>query len=378
MKRLLSIILIPFSLHIHSHPSDLIETSCSILQECMHEDVYIPRRFNKKLNLLLANATVDELIEFIIQAEKLDNSYLINGAAAIIIDRLDNDPINKESLLTYLEQILQKTTYAFITKYNKLKQSIMVTRACGDIELSVADYLSQNDLPLEHLGQVGILRFDSKNLTSLYGIQNISLSDVGYIVFNGNCITGNIVDPQFPANPFQGLPNTYHLLMDDNMIESLPANFLNLTPTMRELSISQNLLSALSSSFTTTVDTLAYLNLSTNALASIPSTIFNNNPFLETLYLDHNLLTSIPSNLFQQNPKITFLYLNNNLLTLWPTNLLNNLTQLRYLDLSFNSLTAFAPTSLPNGCQVILTGNLLTALQQALIQATYPNVSFIF
>lgn len=362
----------------HTIMPDLIESSLALLEECIDEQVYVPRVFNRRLDNLLADMSIDDLINYILQTEELENRYLINGAAAVIVDRLDDETIDKETTLTHLKNILSPSTYAFINKYIDFKNQKKQTRACGNIELSIADYVSLNDLPLEYLGNIGILRFDNKNLTSLYGIQDISLSDVGLILLTQNCIVGDTLDPQFPSDPFPGLSNAYNLLINKNMIESLPATFFQSTPSMRVVNLSQNHLTTIPSALTNYTDQIAILKLSYNMLTSIPASDTMSIPLLEYLYLDNNALNSLPSNLLTNNPALNYLFLNNNQFATWPVGELDNQVALIYLDLSYNSLIDFIPDTIIDGAEVILTGNPLTTLQQGLIQATHPAVSFLF
>lgn len=359
--------------------SDLIELSLALLEECMDENVYIPRVFNRKLDTFLANIATDDLIPYMLQAEEIGNSYLINGMAAVIVDRIDDEAINTEEMLVSLKNILKPSTYAFINKYIMIKKHKKMTRACSPgTELSIADYVSLYDVPLEYLGNIGILRFDNKNINSLYGMQDISLSDVGLIILANNCIVGDTLDPQFPADPFPGLTNAYNLLINKNMIESLPQTFFQSTPLMREVNLAQNQLKSIPAALTSNIEQLALLKLSYNMLSSIPPSDVMNTPILEVLYIDNNSLTDLPENFFMQNPLMNYLYINNNRLTSWPASAIDSLIELIYLDLSYNSLVDFTPDVLLPGCQVILQGNALTISQQDVIQSTYPDVYFTF
>lgn len=378
MKKLVYCLLFIHTL-IHTAVPDVIESSLVLLQECMQDQyAYIPRIFNEKLNTLLADIDTDDLITYMLEAEKMSDYYLINGMAAIIVDRLEDDPVNKEVMLSHLQITLKPETYAFINKYIHFKSHKKATRACGGTELSVADYVSLYDVPLEYLGNVGILRFDNRNLTSLYGMQDISLSDVGLIILSNNCIVGDTLDPQFPNDPFSGLSNAYNLLINKNMIESLPATFFQSTPLMQSINLSQNRLTSLPSVFTSYTDQLALLKLSYNQLTSIPISDMISIPILESLYLDNNAITDLPSNLLSANPTLHYLFLNNNQLTQWPTSELDAQTELIYLDLSYNSLIDFAPAAISKGAEVVLTGNPLTSSQQDFIQSAYPDISFLF
>ncbi len=357
--------------------SDLIESSLTILAECMNEHAYTPRIFNEKLDILFSNTTIQELMLNLIKAQDSKNSYLINGIAAVIVDRLNKE--EEQETLAQIQNMVTPETYAFINKYISIKNHKKSTRACSPgAELSIADYVSLYDVPLEYLGSMGILRFDNKNINSLYGIQDISLSDVGLIILANNCIFGDTLDPQFPADPFVGLPNAYNLLINKNMIESLPATFFKSTPFMREVNLGQNQLTSIPAAFTSNIDELALLRLSYNMLSKIPSEDLMNCPILEVLYIDHNSLKDLPEDFFIKNPLMNYLYINNNELTSWPSSAIDSLIELIYLDLSYNSLVDFTPDTLLPGSQIILTGNALTISQEDVIQSTYPDVYFTF
>lgn len=358
-------------------PSSL-ESCLDLLRECSQDHVYIPRIFNPKLSLLLTDLSFDELISLMQQADEYGNNYVINGVGAIVVDRLESIETDKKHILSFLQNKLTPHAYAFITKYINFKKHKQNTRACTTPEFSIAEYVSLYDVPLDHLGNIGILRFDNKNLTSIYGLQNISLSNVGLVILNNNCIVGNTLDPQFPSDPFVGLPNTYNLFFTQNLIESLPTTFFKSIPAIRTITLGKNNLTTIPQALLSGIDQLALLSLSSNKITSISNDIFVNMPLLDTLYIDNNLLIGISDELFNKNPNLRKLYINNNQITNLPSNLFDNLTELVYLDLGYNSLTDFIPDYIRPGAEVVLIGNPLTQSQQDTIKAAYPENNFVF
>jgi hypothetical protein len=366
-----------FTIMINSlQASELIESSLTILEECMDEHIYVPRIFNQRLNEFLIDVTLNDLIQCLVKAEELGNAYVINGIAAVIVDRLDLEP---EEILVQLQNRVTPQTYAFINKYIAIKNHKKITRACSPgTELSIADYVSIYDVPLEYLGNVGILRFDNKNITSLYGMQDISLSDVGIIILTNNCIVGNTLDPQFPDDPFQGLSNAYTFLINKNRIESLPVTFFQSTPLVREVNLAQNQLQSVPTAFANRLDQLGLLRLSSNKISSIAPSDILFAPILEILYLDNNLLQDLPIHFFEKIPEVNTLSLSKNRLSSWPGSVIESLVDPIYLDLANNSLVDFNPGFIAPGSQVILTGNALTASQIETIKLNYPDAYFIF
>lgn len=335
---------------------------------------YIPRVYNKQLADMMRGVSVEDLIKLMDMAEEQDNVYVLNGVASVLVDHVTDD-----SSVAHVEEQLSSRAYGFVRKYRYLKERFPVTRACGDVEISVADYVSANDVPLFYLGNVGILLFDNKNLTSLYGLQDLSYTDVNIVSLAYNCILGSSQDPQFPNNAFQGLPNIVWLFLNDNKIEDLPGSFFDSIAGLDFLNLSNNQLITLPDGLFSALDQLGELNLSTNMLLTVSTyDNFANAQNLEVIDLSYNSLTELPDTLFANNTLLQEIALNNNQLSSWPSSLLNGLTESVDLDLSYNVLTSFEPNSLPDGSDVILTGNALTVSQEDFLVSSFPEVSFTF
>lgn len=253
-----------------------------------------------------------------------------------------------------------------------------ITRACGDVERSVGDYVNDFGVPIEHLGSIGILRFDDKELTSLNGVQDLSYLDVAIATFAYNCILGSSRDPQFPDHAFQGLPNIAWLFLNDNKIENLPGSFFDDIQGLALLDLQNNELVTLSEGLFNGLEDLSVLRLSTNMLITVSTADFADLQNLQVLYLDYNSLSELPADLFQLKPMLTDIFLNNNVLGSWPPSLLNDLLELHKIDLSYNVLTSFEPESLVDGSEVVLTGNLLTMSQEEFLESYFPEVTFTF
>lgn len=359
--------------------TNFIKIALAILEKCManeHSHAHVPDIFNKRLSVLLAHTTLDNLIDLMLEAEKANNPYILNGVAAAIADKLGPSP--KGQQLALLHEQLSSLSYALIIKHSKFHMGSHAHRSCGGTPLSIADYVSLYDVPIEYFGNIGILWFYDQNINSLDGIQDISGSDIGFIVLSNNCIVGTDLDPQFPADPFQGMSNAYYLFADNNLIESLPSTFFNSVPGMREVYLGNNLLTELPDGLFSSLDQLAILELSYNTLTTVTANNIQNLSLLNQLYLDNNSLTEIPSDLFSSSTDLLYIFLNNNALTSWPSTAFNNLINSAYLDLSNNALTNFEPEFLPDGSEVILTGNLLTSSQEDVLVANFPAVNFIF
>ncbi len=358
--------------------SQLVDQSLLLLEHLQqHKGIYIPRVFNQELSYLLHDLSEDEFVAFMHSAELIDNDYLLNGVAAVLVDRLFLYDLDEQRLADMLS-LFSDRSVSFIKKYIMLKRVRRVTRACGDVDRTAADYMSEFDMPLEHLGNIGILRFDNKELTSLYGIQDVSVLDVGIAAFNDNCILGNTLDPQFPTNAFQGLPNIIFIFLNNNKIESLPSSFFDNLALLEVVYLDHNLLTDIPTGLLSGLDELALLNLSTNMLTTVTTMDFSASTRLDTIYLDHNSLTDIPADFFQNNTMLRSIFLNNNFLPTWPPAVLNTIEHLDMLDLADNVLVSFEPESLLDGSEVILSGNLLTTSQEDFLESMFPEVIFVF
>ncbi len=222
-----------------------------------------------------------------------------------------------------------------------------------------------------------ILDFNRNNITSLYGLQNITNYDVISVRLIGNCITGNTVDESFPDTPFQGLPNTIEIRLAQNHIESLPATFLSGLDQIAYITLGNNQLSNFPDNFFSGHD-LIYLGMANNEFSSLDSIDISGMLSLQTFTIENNNITSIPADYFKNNPVLISIYLTANSLTNWPDTALNTTSYLQELDLSYNALTDFSPDYIPEGAMITLTGNPIPLSVQDEIQSKYPTVNFSF
>lgn len=387
-KKTLSLFYITCSLFLSTiclgEKKNFIKTASDILEKCKKNDEkYITDCFNKKLAKLLAKKDLEELMKFLSEAEAFGNPYIINGVASLIAKKLSSPISGKE--LALLHEKLSSLGCALVldnirpnNEHSHNHPHHHKTRTCNGTLLSIGEYLSLNDAPILYLGSVGILLFNDKNISSLNGLQDLSNTDINIAIFNDNCIAGSNDDPNFPVDPFQGIPNTYYFIADNNLIESLPTTFFDSTPAMQEIYLGHNLLTTLPEGLFSNLDQLGLLELSYNMLTTMTSSDLLNLTDLNILFLDNNSLVDIPSDLIDGNANLRYLYLNNNVLSSWPPAALNNIGNSIYLDLSYNNLTSFEPESIADGAEIILTGNSLTTSQQDFLVATFPEVYFTF
>ena len=222
-----------------------------------------------------------------------------------------------------------------------------------------------------------ILDFTRNNITSLYGLQNITNHDVIAVRLIGNCITGNTVDESFPDTPFQGLPNTIEIRLAQNHIESLPSTFLSGLDHLAYITLGNNQLSNFPDNFFSGHD-LIYLGIANNKFSSLDSIDISNMPSLRHFTIENNNITSISTDYFKNNPALTSIYLTANSLIEWPDTALNSTSYLQELNLSYNALTDFSPDYISEGAIISLTGNPIPLSIQDEIQSKYPTIYFIF
>lgn len=362
-----------------AHKPEFIKTALDILEKCMkHDNKHIAKCFNKKIKDLLAQNNLHQLIEHMLEAEAERNPYILNGVATVIAEKL-HKPVSGQKLAALHEQ-LSSFSYALIIEHIKCDGGFECskTRSCTGTPLSIADYVAAFGVPIFYLGNIGILLFDDSNINSLNGLQDISIPEVAFVALSNNCIVGSDLDPNFPTDPFQGMPNTSYFFADNNLIENLPSTFFHSASFVSEIFLGNNLLTTLPEGLFSNLDELGLLELSYNMLTTVTTTDILNLAALNMLFLDHNSLVDIPSDLIDGNPELIYLFLNDNVLASWPSTALNNVDTSMYVDLSNNNLTNFEPESIPDGSEIILAGNPLTSSQQDFLVASFPNVYFIF
>lgn len=273
------------------------------------------------------------------------------------------------------EQTHTPDIYFLILDNAQNKQEI--TRSCS-APFSIQNYIDlYGPFTMATANNGQILDFNRNNITSLYGLQNITNYDVVAVRLIGNCIAGNTIDASFPDTPFQGLPNTQEIRFSQNQIESLPATFLSGLDQLAYLILGGNALSSFPFNFFSNHN-LLYLGVANNHFSSLDTIDISNMQSLQNFILNGNYITTIPTDYFKNNPMIITIDVSKNSLSIWPATALNNCSYLASLNLSYNLLLDFQPDYIPENSSVILTGNPIDASTQEIIQSKYPQVYFTF
>ncbi len=320
-------------------------------------------------------------------AYKLGIIFLVNACASTIVSRFDIAPSDMVTLSTALallsesasasweEPILKLLTKHFLLKKNNLQ------------ELNVADYLYAYSQPaIEN----GVLSFENKKLTSLYGLYQIadkesvvSLRVRNNFLYDGLNIKGL----------FSGFTNLQVLDLARSNLIMLPDLFHNGwgIATLKDMRLSDNQLKHLDSAIFLELDNLEMLDLSYNVIETLPANVFEHLISLDVLRLNSNTnlqeidpdafiglrnlrvldlafgdLSELPSTVFDDLKSLNNLDLRGNQLQDLDPLIFSNLFNLEILDLRNNNLEILPPTLLSQNPlleELYLGENRLTSIE---------------
>ena len=352
----------------------LIDTSNSLLDLIItqSETVFIPPLFQPDINSLLDGLPEVCLIYYLDVADASNSDYLVNAGSAVLVDTFTQSILDHpEGKLAELEGSLSDHVMGFVDKFIVLRQHDILE------EFSASNFVSIHDVPFQSLGDITFLRFDDRDLTSLFGSQHISNATTVGLCFNDNFLFGPIRDVQFPDNPFGGFENALFILLCNNStLQNLPSDLFDYNPSIQNLNLANIGLSHFSDSLLSGVDTITTLSLDQNKLTEFSHQKINDLAELELLSVGFNQISTLPEDLFAGISRIEFLSFQDNSLLEWPVSLLDPLIDLEELHLENNALDAFDPNKLPDGLHIYLQGNNITQSQVDLLEEKFPDVTF--
>lgn len=197
----------------------------------------------------MRNASINDLVNLFLAANYLDIPFILNGAAAVLADRLIKGS-NPEELLKNIKILADKTApndaQGAAKRYFNENEKKIVIRITRDLlpyimrhiahrqyslteEYSIADYIrehGQRELDVEESYYEGKLRLnlEKKKLTSLFGIQLIkqeTIKSIYVLALGENCFFNFSLDPQGVEKPFVGFTNLMILELDRNELVQL-------------------------------------------------------------------------------------------------------------------------------------------------------------
>ena len=151
---------------------------------------------------------------------------------------------------------------------------------------------------------------------------------------------------QVNGYPFQHFPMLKSLILDDNMLSSLPAEVFGNLSLLTHLSLRGNTLAKIYPKIFQSLGQLDYLSLRDNQLTQLDAAVFKGLTKLNYLSLRGNNLATLEEELFNETSVLTELDLSFNKLTALPSGLLRGLTKLESLEIKHNNLTKLRSTLL--------------------------------
>ena len=208
---------------------------------------------------------------------------------------------------------------------------------------------------------------------------------------------------EITENHFQKLDTLKKLILDYNMLRSLPNGVFKDLGTLTYLSIKGNQLNELDGPLFNGLRRLTYLSLNDNKLGTLPENLFKDLENLQILWVGRNRLVSLPlglfktlhnlvtlyiyknqiveldDNLFQETTKLTYLSAGDNDITSLPAKLFRRTPSLQTLKMYRNRIT-FLPNGLLKGLGELkilhLYGNQITSLDEHLFNDTENLIEF--
>ncbi len=355
--------------------NQLIDTSNSLLDLVItqSETVFIPRLFQPDINSLLDGLEEASLVDYLAIADTSEYDYLINAGAAVLVDTLTQSELDHPTdKLAEWQTELSAYVMDFIDKFITLRQNGITQ------EWSIADFVNAFGVPVEYLGNIALLLFQNKNLTSLFGLQNISNEDVYALIFYNNYLFGPPRDVQFPSDPFGSNFHTILVvaLYDNPTFKNLPSDIFQNRTEVKELYLGNMGLHSFSDTLFSHLHELRTLQLSENNLPEISHEQIKDLYRLEKLALDINTFGTLPDDLFNGISFIEALSMQDCSLIAWPVSLVDGLIDLEELYLNNNQLDAFDAHQLPDGLYIDLQGNNITQSQVEVLEEKFPDVTF--
>jgi len=301
------------------------------------ELLYIPRAFQPIVDEALQNSSDDEVVDLFLAANYLDIPFILNGAAAVLADRLIKRSHPTELLYTTKEESLNlrlinlgiladktapneaqedaKTYFRnnkidFVTRIPKdlLQKYVIrhvVLRRCGITqEYSIADYIREHGEPTLELGNENSynegkleLNLKTEGLTSLFGIQLLkqeTMKTADVLILSDNCFFNFSLDPQGVEKPFEGFTNLWLLELNQNQLVELNSQLFSGLARLERLELFSNKFTQINPLWFVNLEELNMLDLGSNKIARINLlALCSQFKHMETLLLNDNQLTSL-------------------------------------------------------------------------------------
>ena len=256
----------------------------------------------------------------------------------------DGGPEYKEdgslSDIAYMQVVLDKDAIAKIKNYNNRNHT----------HVSIQNLIDSGRMPA--ISNNKSLHLKGKNITSLYGLQNIENKEsIEYLNLSHNFITaiGN--------NAFAGFSSLTTLYIRNNGIEAVEDNAFEGLSGLVNLSLSNNNITAIGENAFTNFKTLKYLSLTKNFLEDIKDNLFAQLGVLEELHLIDNKIEILKKNTFAGLDALRELYLDGNVIKTIEEDAFAGLNALKELYLGGNVIEVIEEDAL-NGLKALISLNL--------------------
>ncbi len=264
---------------------------------------------------------IPETLEF--APDQTISTFMLSG--------LDDLDANDESLALEFGPLPAYVSAGVLTRAEvSIMDDDLVVSVCDRTpEVQAAIIAAVNSLPtitvtscdqitLDHLSQISLLKIDGTDVTELQVGDFSQLTSLRTL----NIVDNNNLTSALPSGLFSGLDVLANLNLSGNNQESLSSGLFSGLDELAGLKLNDNDLVSLPSGLFSGLDNLETLELTGNDLVSLPSGLFSGLDNLETLELSSNDLVSLPSGLFSGLNALTELILENNDLMSLPPDLI--------------------------------------------------------
>ncbi len=266
-----------------------------VAQSNPEKQLYIPRRFQHRVNKRLSEVSNQEIAALYQAADFLDVPFIINALAAVLADRIEGKIDTKQWEKLYLQEreklINQKAAHLGIhVKQEYILKQVTFRKSGITQEYSIADYVAEHGQP--QLNERNRLDLSNKKLTSLFGIDRLHTRTTCQVLdLARNCFFDIALDVQSVPMPFQGFAQLRELWLNSNQLSNLPEDVFAGLVGLRELYLSFNQLSNLPEHIFASLTQLRWLMLASNQLSNLPEHVFDGLAQLRGLDLGFNQLS---------------------------------------------------------------------------------------
>ncbi len=348
---------------------------------------YVPSAYQPRVNSILNEYRIDKatLGSLYNAALMLDAPYIINALARHVAHVIYPILAHKEKQQSYTAEEIQENAAKNgiiipIDKIEYIQKFLEMQRHGISKEYSVADYIAEHGQPeikeFEHtfiddfddeydVDGEHVINLDSKQLTSLFGIELIeNKNEVEHLILSNNFFMYSELDPQAENITLQGFNNLTDFVITRSFLTYLPESFFAELRTISGINFSHNRIgNHLHPKLLSKLD-LGRIDLNDCGITALPADFFADLKFLGNLSMKYNGIAELPVNIFANNQGLLVLDLSNNKLNRLPENVFQPFARyIEYLfldDNNLHNLTALLFEGMRGLCSLSLGNNPLT------------------